>query len=617
MSWMSDLVQTYDACESAAGLGDADKALLPVGHTLMKTQICITIDKNGKFIRAVEDEIKIIAPSNEEAEARTGPPKPYPLFDQLVYLSRAYSEDKYIAFVTYLQNWSSGNIKLEAVLKYIKSETILDDISSLNLKTKDGLPDKALAVRFSVEIPGDNTPNLWKAPEISRQWTNHYLCNSNNEYEICYISGKTGSRRAVFHPKNINNQTSNAKLISANDSENFTFRGRFTDSTEAFNVSYESSQKAHQALRWLIKNISYRCDSQAIVVWAVGETENDTSPKEADFNPFEDWYKYYADKQTDDETLASTSGKINRPYAEKVRNALTGFGNIDKLKHKRTIDVMAVDAATTGRMSVTFFETLPEDAYLETVAHWQETCAWYIPYTRKDGDKYEHGVFCGAPSADDIINAVHGEKCDDRIKKYERSRLLHCVFRGAKLPSDMVTSALNNASTPEHFNSDSRWQWEKTLKVACALTRKKIFDKSKELYSMVMDQSNTDRSYLWGRLLALAERIETHARFEQGVADTEKRPTNALRLMSAFKAHPFRTWNTLFDQLQPYRERLNGAEWYQKQIDSIMNLFKPGEYEDNKPLDGKYLLGYSLERMELQTKNKKTEENTNELTEEN
>jgi CRISPR-associated protein Csd1 len=44
-----------------------------------------------------------------------------------------------------------------------------------------------------------------------------------------------------------------------------------------------------------------------------------------------------------------------------------------------------------------------------------------------------------------------------------------------------------------------------------------------------------------------------------------------------------------------------------------MNLFLPGEYEDNKPLDGKYLLGYSLERMAL--KNKKSEDKTNEPTE--
>jgi CRISPR-associated protein Csd1 len=609
---MSDLVKTYDACESAAGVGDADKALLPIAHTLMKTQICITLDKDGRFIRADGDELKIIAPSNEEAEARTGPAKPYPLFDQLTYLSRNYSEEKYIAYITYLQNWANGNSKLEAVLKYLKGETILDDIASLNLKTKDGLPDKALAVRFSVEILNDNIPELWKDKQINQLWKDFYLKSNEKNYELCYVSGETDSRRAIFHPKNINNQTSNAKLISANDSENFTYRGRFAEPTQAYNVSYESSQKAHQALRWLIKNISYRCDSQAIVVWAVGETENDTSPKEADFNPMEDWYKYYSDKQTDDELLADASGKISRPYAEKVRNALAGFGNIKKLDHKRSIDVLAVDAATTGRMSVTFFEQLPEDEYLEAVAKWQETCAWFIPYTYKNGDKFEHIVFCGAPSADDIISAVHGEKCDDRIKKYERSRLLHCVFRGSRLPFDMVASAVNNASVPEHYSSDNKWQWDKTLSVACALTRKYIFDKNKELYSMALDKSNTDRSYLWGRLLALAERIETHARFEQGAADTEKRPANALRLMSAFKAHPFRTWNILFDQLQPYRERLNGAEWYQRQIDEIMSLFSPGDYEDNKPLDGKYLLGYSLERMELQSKNKKTEENKNE-----
>lgn len=42
-----------------------------------------------------------------------------------------------------------------------------------------------------------------------------------------------------------------AKLISANDSANFTYRGCFATAEEACAISYEATQKVHSALTWL------------------------------------------------------------------------------------------------------------------------------------------------------------------------------------------------------------------------------------------------------------------------------------------------------------------------------------------------------------------------------
>ena len=56
---------------------------------------------------------------------------------------------------------------------------------------------------------------------------------------------------AEQHLKGVIASSGNAKLISANDTSNFTFRGRFTDDSQAATVSYEASQKAHNALQWL------------------------------------------------------------------------------------------------------------------------------------------------------------------------------------------------------------------------------------------------------------------------------------------------------------------------------------------------------------------------------
>ena len=71
------------------------------------------------------------------------------------------------------------------------------------------------------------------------------------------------------------------------------------------------------------------------------------------------------------------------------------------------------------------------------------------------------------------------------------------------------------------------------------------------------------------------------------------RATNAIRYMPAFAQRPFRTWKTLFtQQLNPYIQQLDGANWYLNIIQEIMSLFNSGEYECDDALDGKYLLGF-------------------------
>lgn len=59
---------------------------------------------------------------------------------------------------------------------------------------------------------------------------------------------------AQQHPKGARCIQRKCKLISENDKDNFTFRGRFTKPNQAATVGYEASQKAHNALRWVIAN---------------------------------------------------------------------------------------------------------------------------------------------------------------------------------------------------------------------------------------------------------------------------------------------------------------------------------------------------------------------------
>lgn len=116
---------------------------------------------------------------------------------------------------------------------------------------------------------------------------------------------------------------------------------------------------------------------------------------------------------------------------------------------------------------------------------------------------------------------------------------------------------------------------------------------------MALDETCSKRDYLFGRLLALADRIEYRTYDKE-----ESRQTNAKRYMCAFSQHPYRTWKVIEEKLEPYMVRLHLPERirYQKLLDEIYDLFVMDDYVDDAPLGGLYLLGYHNQAYRLRMK---------------
>jgi CRISPR-associated protein Csd1 len=117
---------------------------------------------------------------------------------------------------------------------------------------------------------------------------------------------------------------------------------------------------------------------------------------------------------------------------------------------------------------------------------------------------------------------------------------------------------------------------------------------------MALEPDRTTRDYLYGRLLAIAENIESSALFVAG----EKRDTSAARLMQRFADRPFSTWRTIETSLAPYKARLRtqrgGLLLRREQLlDDTMAKFKSDDYVDDSPLTGEFLLGYHCQRQDL------------------
>ncbi len=124
---------------------------------------------------------------------------------------------------------------------------------------------------------------------------------------------------------------------------------------------------------------------------------------------------------------------------------------------------------------------------------------------------------------------------------------------------------------------------------------------------MALDRENTDRSYLFGRLLAVAEALE-----DSTYTDEDRRETNAMRMQTVFALRPLETWRVLQKKLEPYSKRLAQSKprllrFYKSMIDEILGKLSPDDAALNQRLSDVYLLGYSHQRA---YRSEKSEEQT-------
>ncbi len=633
MSWMQKLYETYNNCEGKIGYSNNEKErpLLPICHTTAQAHIEIVIDEDGDFQEAYlvtnKDDMTTIIPCTEDSASKSGNrPPSHPLCDKLQYVAGDFrdfggkvtsgfakkADEPYRSFVNLLSEWCLSEFvhpKAEAVLKYVEKRSVVKDLVDYQilltgadgkfLAKKDAKRDKNTKDIFSVLASGseqqdafirwivdDDEPEtkIWRDQSLWESWSNHYLSKEEEE-PFCFVTGKPGVLMTK-HPRYIRREGDSAKLISSNDSSGFTFRGRFTDKNgwQACNVSLDVSQKAHYALSWLISRQGYQNGDQAIVAWA---TSGDDIPQ-----PFDN----VIDTQQD--------------LAISLRKKIAGYNQ--KIDPNTDVVVMGVDSATTGRLAITYYRELKSSDFLKRLDHWHESCAWLHTYRFVDKIRVP---FIGAPAPRDIALAAYGVnrkkegkagefKVDDNLIKSVANRILPCIIDGQPIPKDIVEFAVRKASNRialEH------WQWTKTLSIACALYKK--HKEGKENYDMALDETRTTRDYLYGRLLAIADRLEEVALYDPN-DPKNKRATNATRYMQQFSLHPYRTWGQIHSALIPYMVRLDGAFFYKNMIAEVKNLFaSPEDFANDKPLSGEYLLGYYSQRQKLLPQKKQKDGN--------
>lgn len=599
MSIWQRAVETYDCHSDWAGKQSVEYpvALTPIAHIIQEASIEIILDEHGEFVQAEsvpKDDSKTIIPATEASAGRTSSACAHPLSDQLFYIA-PYGGNKYEMYLNQLRAWAESEFshpKVRAILAYIEHGTIVADLADEKLIELDesGKPlsqyDKNL-IRWRVMNTGNNDACYKDTSLFDAFIGYHHTLQSTAQKGLCMISGKE-ELIAKNHPCGIVTNGSRAKLISANDKKNFTYRGHFTNFQQALTVGYETSQKAHNALAWIILNQGIMIGGRTFVCW---------NPK-GDASLFKNSGTLTPNKSGEGEKKDFPVTPTG--YKADLKKALSGWQ--DKLPAEDDIVIASFDVATTGRLSITYYNELKGSDFLNRLAFWKEHCYW-------SSGKFGYQ----SPSIWEIVKCAFGTEqngklsVDDRVMREQAQRLLHSVIDQAPIPQDIVHALMHRASMPLAY--DTKSNRIKILYNACAVIYAYRTVTKKEEWEMALEKDKKDRSYQFGRLLAVMEKVERDAYDPE-----EKREPNAIRMQSVFCERPMYASRIIRDSLNPYFAKLSPGMriYYNNLIGEIFgHLSEFDEKSLNRQLEDSYLLGYYLQRSELYTKKESTNEEEN------
>jgi len=629
MTWIQRLYQTYEYV-SAHEPADGDVPLLPICHTTQNAHIEVILDEDGQLLDAVALPPRTVTliPSTEESAGRTSGARPHPLCDKLVYVAGDFADvvgpvgsgiakhpdGPHRQYVEQLEAWANspnGHPKVDAIHRYVRQGRIMHDLVERGVLRKgaegrllqrwDGdrahrppiftalgtLPQHEALVRWRVEVPGDPLSATWEDPTLIASWTAYYRSiQTKSGFDM--VTGEDGVLLAAQHPARLRSGADKAKLISrpSADTSGFTYRGRFLDTDEAASVSFEVTQKAHNALRWLIeRGQAYRDGDQVFVIWSPQGRVVPQPWLNTDELPGDDELD---DNGLDDNEPADTAEIFAQQLIRKMAGYHAQLGPGDQ------VVVLGLDSATPGRMAIVFYRELTGSDLLERLERWHRDSAWFQDYGA-------HRRFVGAPAPREIAEAAYGKNANEKLRHATVERLLPCIIDGTPIPRDLVASTVRRASNPASFPAvrGARPEWEKCLGIACALFRGAHIERK---YQMALEPERRTRDYLYGRLLAVADNIERRA---LRMSD-ETRSTNAERLTQRFADRPYSTWRTIELALKPYQERLRSHDQTrgflvisERRLDQIYSLFGHNDFECDDRLEGEFLLGFHAERRDL------------------
>ena len=628
MDFFASLLKAYEKAEKI-GLVDQQNGdnpvLLPLYHTNLKSNgkniITVKLDQDGSFYKAefMADNQTIIFPVTANSVARSGSnPDPHPLVDKFSYYIAEANQAQYDNYHEQLVNWidycDEGDVKgfltkiqrfilqpnfLNDILNSLFGESYQRDVLKITYPDSDGkgktIDLSAYFLEFSiVQFHGFKDESVTSYKALHQSFISFMTANQV-DLGTCNISGRleqiTNKHRGLM---------GNAKIISVSN-KGEAYKGRFREREDIFRVGYETSEKIHLMIKYLLDNdnsSTWLGSSQYLINWFSDDLANE-SQLDIVKPAFDDLFE---DDEEEDKVFIKPN-KENQQIGSSFIKGKKLFSN------DAMYNIAILNKTSNGRIALKYFRQLQVSQLLKNLESWQENYSWEAKTKTED---YEFKT----PTLNEIINVAYGvdrerylELDNDSFRSDQYQQLVTALIDGNPLPSTIVKKLEANIKQRQKYPN----RWSQVQQVSLAILHKQYGREFKPM----LDHENTNRSYLFGRLLAIFELIETQRYRIDG--SNQERITNAERYWNAYMSQPAKLMMNLTNKIKPYEEavKLNAHGIFHKldkERSEIIRLLSPlmAEKGINDPLDYQFIFGYYAEKQFFYTKQEKNESESEE-----
>lgn len=625
MDFFTSLLNAYEMAEEI-GLVDQQNGdnpvLLPLYHTSLKSNgkniITVKLDQDGSFYKAefMADNQTIIFPVTGDSVARSGSnPYPHPLVDKFSYYIPEVSQSQYDDFHEQLASWiaycEEGKVKdflmkiqhfilqtdfLSSILQSLYGDHYQREGLKITYSDSDGknktVDLSAYFLEFSiVQFHGFKDESVTSYRALHQSFISFMTANQDN-LRTCNISGRmeqiTNKHRGLM---------GTAKIISVSN-KGEAYKGRFKEREDVFSVGYETSEKIHLMIKYLLENknsSTWLESSQYLINWFSDDLANESQldiVKPAFNDLFED------DEDEKDSLVFIKPNEENKNIGSSFIKGRKLFGN------DATYYVAILNKTSNGRIALKYFRQVQVSQLLKNLETWQENYSWEA--------KFKEDYRLKTPTFNEIINAAYGidrerylELDNDSFKSEQYQQLVTALIDGRSIPNTIVKKLEDNIKQRQKYSK----HWYQVQQVSLAILHKQY---GRE-FTPMLDHQETDRSYLFGRLLAIYELFEAQRYALDG--SSQERITNAERYWNAYTGQPAKMMNHLENKIKPYEQvlKLNRPGiWHklEKERKEIIQLLTPlyANKEFTQPLDYKFIFGYYAEKQFYYTKQTKENE---------
>lgn len=633
MNLFKNLANIYDELTKT---GDYPSGLLPIGYSTAEIPLEIHINEKSEFVSATfiektkyDSDTTTLIPITEISQSRTNSPSPHMLCDDLRYvagdivnyLDNTKKEKNKIYFDLYNKQleefikskYTTKNIKI--LYKYINKKCLAKDLIENNILILDEtgfllenptkeqkeehiifkhIKDEQIKIMTRFVIDTENGKNILfhKDNETIKAFSEYYINLNNSGSDIDYTTGMIGKSGEIF-PKKIRSTGDGTKLFSSNDTGSFTFRGIYDKANEARLINQINSDKAHNALKYLIKKQGIYINGKEILIF--GNVNFDFNPINDDFDDFfeEDDINY--DSYED--------------YAKSVKKALLGYNKKIEIDENSYITILILDSMVPGRLSVNYYKEYYGTGitdFIDNIQNWYINTSWDMSYFDKIEKEYKH--YYGNYNLRRIVEYTFGIETekgfsgDKKVIDKNIVSLMLAIFNDEKINYSLIKQINYRAKTPLKYKQN--YNYTKVLKTACQLNRKYYNDKNKKEVIPVELSNNKEINYQLGRLLAVMELIETSV-------NREHSQPNAKLYFEKYFNNPMKTYEIIYKKVLTYEKKLKSNYLIQLRQEIISNI-DPEEFKNIKKLDGRALCGYDAQISDYYKKLKNNKEENKE-----